>query len=429
MAKKENNRIEDLPSSRVMSEQLAATRLFRGVADCALKLGVGGEAARKIVEGADEILARAEIVGLPDRFNAAFSKRGWIATSSMPTDAIRNALRHHEEGNDEAAETAIIEGMTSQVIDLAIMQSKRFSQVHGRFDQLREALALTEEERYWSAVPLILIACDGLASEKLGKSPFSKDEPPLALFDSMVGHATGLPVLIAQASATIKVSSDEILSLPQRHGILHGRSLGYANRAVCFKAWMLLMAIVDWAADKEDEDTRRKTDETRRSTNWRDLATALAENHSTDLAIRNFKDRQWPCPLEADLAEDEPPFIFRDFLSGWSSGNYGRMAKHTLYVLQTTSIKKAAGELRSLYGGIELASFEILSVTQTAVSRAEARVRMSGRNWVREIHGEFLVVTLRLQENGSPALPSDSGSWQIQPRFILDFSNNKRIDI
>lgn len=426
MTKKKNERIEDLPSRRAVSKQLASAQLLRGVADFALKLGIGGEVARNLVKGANEILAQADILSLPDRFNTAFSKHGWIATSSMPSNAARNALHHHDTGNDEAAEAAILTGLTSQVINSAIMKSKGLSQVRGRFYQLREALTLTEEERYWSAVPLILIACDGLASEKLGFSPFSKDED-LRLFDSIVGHPTALPVLFCQARTSIQKSSDETLSFPLRHGILHGRALGYANRLVCFKAWMLLIAVVDWAADKESEDARCKADETQQSTSWGELATTCAKNRSNDLAIRSFEARHWLGPFNQDLAEDEPPVVFRNFLSGWNTGNYGSMAKCTLYVMRETSIKKAAGELRSLYDGIKLTSFEILSVTQTTVCRAEARVRMSGRNWIREINGEFRVMAFRLQEDGHPALPSDSGTWQIQPRAILDFSNDIKI--
>lgn len=126
----------------------------------------------------------------------AFAERGWIATSSLSADMMRAALERYEEGDEDAAEAIILDWLTPETINLfAITRSKMLGEVHGRWDQLREALALTEEGRYWSAVPLILIACDGFASDVLGTSPFEKNAD-LALFDSMVAHPTSLPAAI-----------------------------------------------------------------------------------------------------------------------------------------------------------------------------------------------------------------------------------------
>ena len=88
-----------------------------------------------------------------------------------------------------------------------------------------------------AAVPLILIACDGFVSGVLGTSPFEKDAD-LSVFDSIVGHPTSLPALIGMLRKGVRKTSDERLDVPLRHGILHGRSLGYANRRVCYKAWI-----------------------------------------------------------------------------------------------------------------------------------------------------------------------------------------------
>ncbi|WP_281827351.1 hypothetical protein [Jannaschia rubra] len=196
MTKKDKS-IADLPSAREISTALPFVNVARGLANLALKAGVGGEKAQRILDSADALLAQSDILNLPDRFNAAFAESGWIATSSLSADTMRAALKRHEEGDDEAAEEVILDWLTPDVINLfAITRSKSFGDVHGRWDQLREALALTEEGRYWSAVPLILIACDGFASDVLGTSPFEKNAD-LALFDSVVGHSTSLPAAVA----------------------------------------------------------------------------------------------------------------------------------------------------------------------------------------------------------------------------------------
>lgn len=244
-----DKKISDLPSNRELSSALPILRAARGAANLALKIGMGGQRAQQIVESADAVLDQSEILTLPDRFNAAFADRGWFATSSLSVDAMRAALASFEEGDLDAADQIILDWLSSDNINLfAITRSKLYGDTTGRWHQLREALALTEEERYWSAVPLILIVCDGFASDILGTSPFEKSAD-LSLFDSMVAHPSSLPAAVGLIKKGVRKSSDEDLSLPMRHGILHGRSLGYANRLVCGKAWFLMIALVDWAKD------------------------------------------------------------------------------------------------------------------------------------------------------------------------------------
>lgn len=425
MTKKDKS-IVDLPSAREISTGLPFVKVARGLANLALKAGVGGEKAQRILDSADALLAQSDILSLPDRFNAAFAESGWIATSSLSADTMRAALKLHEEGDDEAAEEVILDWLTPDVINLfAITRSKSFGDVHGRWDQLREALALTEEGRYWSAVPLILIACDGFASDVLGNSPFEKNAD-LALFDSVVGHPTSLPAAVARVTKGVRKSSDEPLSLPLRHGILHGRSLGYANRIVCGKAWMLMIALVDWAVDKREEETRRAKDEARRATSWRDLGESLEKNRADKEQIEAFTRRQWDGPFDSDLADDEPPLAFREFLSGWKTKNFGLMAKRAVNI----TLQKhghLAGRMRSDAEHIQLTDFEIISVIQTTVARAEARVRMSGQTLKGDVGGEFMILAFRHTPEGNVAMPTDPGAWQVQQGCIFDLMHERTI--
>lgn len=425
MTKKDKS-IADLPSAREMSTALPFAKVARGLANLALKAGVGGERAQRILDSADELLAQSDILDLPDRFNAAFAESGWIATSSLSADTMRAALKRHEEGDDQAAEAVILDWLTPEIVNLfAITRSKSFGDVHGRWDQLREALALTEEGRYWSAVPLILIACDGFASDVLGTSPFEKNAD-LALFDSVVGHPTSLPAAVARVTKGVRKSSDEPLSLPLRHGILHGRSLGYANRTVCGKAWMLMIALVDWAVDKREEETRQAKDVARRATSWRDLGKSLKKNRADKEQIEAFNRRQWVGPFDSDLADDEPAFAFREFLHGWKTKNFGLMAKRAVNITQQKH-GHLAGRMRSDAEHIRLTDFEIISVSQTTVARAEARVRMSGQTLKGDVGGEFMILAFRHTPQGNIAMPTDPGAWQVQQGCIFDLMHERTI--
>jgi len=426
--RKKSGRIADLPSARELSGPLPVVRAVRGLANLALKTGLGGEKAKRIVESAGQLLSQADLLDLPDRFNAAFGDCGWIATSSLSVDVMRAALESHEAGDTDAAEAIILDWvLKSDTINLfAISRSKLFGDAHGRWHQLREALALTEEGRYWSAVPLILIASDGFASDVLGTSPFEKNAD-LSLFDSMVAHPTALPAMVARMTTGVRKSSDDPLSLPLRHGVLHGRSLGYANRTVCGKAWMLMIAFVDWAADKRDEEARRAKEEARKSTDWRSLSASLQKNQADKRAIEAFIARRWDGPFDAELNESDPPFAFHEFLAGWKARNFGLMAKRAVNITQQKH-GHLAGRMRADAEHVELTAFEILSVEQTTVARAEARVFMRGHTLKGEVEGEFAILTFRHTADGDVAMPNDEGVWHVQQGCVFDLMHQRTVE-
>lgn len=422
---KKSDRIADLPSTREVSDFLPAVRALRGLANLALKTGLGGEKAKRIVESANELLSQADILDLPDRFNAAFGDRGWIATSSLSVEVMRTALERHEAGDMDAAEAIILNWvlMPDTINLFAITRSKSFNVAKDRWHQLREALALTQEDRYWSAVPLILLASDGFASDVLGTSPFEKNAD-LSLFDSMVAHPTALPAMIARLTKGVRKSSDDPLLLPLRHGILHGRSLGYANRAVCGKAWMLMIALVDWAADKRDEEARRARSQARNSTDWRAISASIQKNQADKRAIDSFVAKGWDGPFDAGLSENDPPFAFREFLAGWKARNFGLMAKRAVNITQQTQ-GHLAGRMRADTEYVQLTAFEILSVKQTTVARAEARVFMHGRTLMGEVEGEFAILAFRHTVGGDVAMPNDEGVWHVQQGCVFDLMHQR----
>ena len=169
---KKSDRIAGLQSTLELANSPPFIRVARVLANLALKTGLGGEKAMRIVESADQVLSQADILDLPDRFNAAFVDRGWIATSSLSLDVMRAALKSYEAGDTDAGEAIILDWVLMPGTEnlLAIMRSKAFNVAQDRWHQLREALALTQEDRYWYAVPLILLASDGFASDVLGTS-------------------------------------------------------------------------------------------------------------------------------------------------------------------------------------------------------------------------------------------------------------------
>lgn len=426
---KDDDPIGGLPSMRALSSAVSAATALSELAQAAVELGLGGKGVVEILNGAEELLAQSDILKLPDRFNAAFAERGWFATSSMSVEVMRGALKKHDQGETDAGEEILLRWILDPdtLKQFAINRSKRFYDVHGRWHQLQEALALTEEARYWGAVPLILIACDGFASDILGTSPFEKNAD-LSVFDSVVAHPSSLPAAISIITKGVRKTSDDALSLPLRHGILHGRSLGYSNRQTCGKAWMLMVGLVDWARDKNEEEARRRKEAERVSTDMTDLVTLLRKNEEDKAAIRSFVARSWTSSLEQDLNENDPPFAFREFLEAWRCRNFGLMAKRAVNMTRQKE-SQLAGRLRADVELAELVEFEIVSVSQTTVVRAEARVRLVGTARKGKVQGDFLLLAFKHTKEGDIAMPTDQGTWQIQQGCIFDLLHERTIEI
>ncbi len=261
----------------------------------------------------------------------------------------------------------------------------------------------------------------------LGTSPFEKSAD-LTLFDLIVGHPTSLPAAIGRITKAVRSSSDETLSIPFRHGILHGRSLGYANRIVCGKAWLLMIALVDRAADKQGEEVRMADDERRRSASWSDLSGSLRKSRADKEAIEAFVPQHWDGPFEGDFPSEEPPFAFWEFLTGWQSKNYGLMTKRAVNLTQQAH-GRLAGRMHSDAEHVELAKFEILKVELPTVARAEARAHMRGQTLNGEVGGPFQILAFRGTLDGEVAMPADEGNWEVQQKCVFDLMHSRTADL
>jgi hypothetical protein len=426
MAKKDS-KIADNPSIQEMSNLIPFVKLVKLSTGMMKAVGLKDENIESIHETAAEALRQADLLNLPDQFNNAFAENGWIFTGSMSVDVMREALDHHADGDYAAAEETILTWFSEDNINFFVInRSKSFNKATKRRAQLQEALTLTSEERYMAAIPLILIACDGFASEILGTSPFEKDAD-LTSFASIIGHPTSLPALVQKLVKGVRKSSDEELTLPLRHGILHGRSLGYANRLVCYKAWMLMIALVDWAFDKRDEEERRNKQFERESFGLK----AFVEGRSKLIQDRKIMDEfqtiEWDSPSEERLSAESPVFAFKEFLEAWKMKNFGTMAKRAVNITHTP-IRKLAGSIRNDAGLVDLIEYELRSVRQSTVARAEARVFLHGRALSNDVKGEFEILAFWYTPNDEIAMPADQGYWKIQSYCIFDLMNEKTIE-
>ncbi len=420
-------RISHNPSAKRIKEALVIAKVARSVTGFLKTLSITNERIESIHHAADTALSEADIVDLPDRFNDTFSSDGWIATGSMSADTMRHALRLYESGERQAAEDLILSWFDRDRIALcAIQRTKPFNKARNRWDQLQEALSLTFEERYWSAVPLILIACDGFASDVLGNSPFEKDAD-LTAFDSIVGHPHSLQTLIGMITKGVRKSSDNQLSLPLRHGILHGQSLGYANRTVCMKAWLLMIALVDWAHDKRNEAERRFEDQALSDATLGAALTKLRKVEGDKRIMEAHQVRESFGPFGPSVDKNSPEHAILVFLNAWMNENFGVMAERSVN-LSNQSVKKMAGQLRRDAELIKLRDFELRTVRHTTVARADTVAYLKGTTLKGEVEGEYEIVAFRCSANGEIAMPADTGTWRVQEACMYKLLHARAID-
>lgn len=420
---KGGKKISDNPSNEEMNTLLPALDVL---GDFLGMFGVKNEKFEGFKGRVSEIKKQADIIHLPDRFNTAFGDRGWIAVGgALSVDIMKEALDLHEKDKADEAEDVLVGWFTKEHIELfVILRARRFHQAELRDDQLKEALRLFLEERYMAAVPLILIACDGFASDVAPVSPFEKDAD-LSCFDSITGHSTALPALINLLTKGVRKSRDEEVDLPLRHGILHGRSLGYANKKVCAKAWLLMMALVDWAIDKFSEEERKDDYEEKKKLSFEDNIKLYRKVQADKKDLHSFEPYEVVGLPEEPFPTDGPELVVLGFLAGWKAKNYGKMGK---FVVNMTNkpVNKMAGEMRNMAEFVELLDYEVKVIRYSSVARCEVRISARAKTLKKEIEGEFYLMLLRLTSAGDVAMPNDEDCrWVVQQNCIYNIMNEK----
>lgn len=185
---------------------------------------------------------------LPDRFNAAFGECGWIASEDSSVDAMEKALQIKEELDLEAAEQ-FLEDHHNERLEFFLRRFWVLPQIKARYQLISLALEDHKAGRYHASVPVILAQIDGITFDLVSKSFYEtgkKKTKHLQAKETIVGDPTGLAHLAALLSQGRSATTANPTELPYRHGVLHGRDLGYANRRNSTKAFSALLALRPW---------------------------------------------------------------------------------------------------------------------------------------------------------------------------------------
>jgi hypothetical protein len=236
--------------------------------------------------------------------------------------------------------------------------------------------------RYYACIPIILMMIDGVVND-IENRGFFAEGTDLTAWDSIAAHSSGLREIAKLLNKNRIKTTSEKITMPYRHGILHGRDLNYANKTVAAKLWAVLLAIRDWAGALK-EGKKNPPPEKPEPTFMENINSILdtLEKHNENKKRHdelNQKMKKWkPRKIEpvtdspeSGCAEDYLPYSPERevviFVENWAKENYGRMAGQIMqYGGLHTPINKLAGQIRKVFEDKRLINYRIAHIYDLA---------------------------------------------------------------
>jgi hypothetical protein len=364
-----------------------------------------------------ELKEQSQILLLPDRFNEIFASSGWIAYESMSLEVMKKAIETFEVHDMEAAEDYLASTYDADTLKWGISRFNGHAEFRKRMRLVELAKVDYLAERYHACIPLLLSLMDGLANDVSRHVGLFADNADLTAWDCIAAHESGLQVLVALMTKGRGKTNEESISVPFRHGILHGRELAFDNRIVAAKTWAAFFAIRDWAGALAEG---KKTLTPKQEPTWSELLQSLNKTQETKRLLDVWKPREkedfayLPCDgLSPSLPENSPERMVTEFMENWRLGRFAPLADSLSHTYDMAMGKKA-GEAKQDFGKYKVVSFQIVDVEDRtpAYSTVTIRATFSAENNVFE---EELKVSAGYQDGkGLPMCRLESGGkWAL----------------
>ncbi|MDF1597743.1 MAG: hypothetical protein P1T08_16810 [Acidimicrobiia bacterium] len=227
-------------------------------------LGAPADSLDRMLAASDEL--RSLVTGY-QRW-APLSQIGWAITDLATPQVYDQAAELLDAGKQRTAEEVLedywnepgrLESAALRVLRVAIYSETRIQVGQRRHELVELAVADHRAERYHASVPVALAQAEGMVRDVIDSSPFLN---PNRLSDdvSSSGHPDILQPIFESSRATMKRTVLDVSGVfPPRHGVLHGRDLGYDNRRNSTKA---LIALTELATFCQAQLVRAEKDGT-----------------------------------------------------------------------------------------------------------------------------------------------------------------------
>lgn len=432
----DNDRIENNPSYKKFKKDLEGAEAIHNVAKFFSFFGLKNKSLDEAFSTLPDMKKQLELLSKsPDKFNDHYAQRGWIAHESMNSDLMLTSIELADKGLIDVAEQELINYYSSDKIQWLLHQLKGVEAFSNRYNFFLLAYEDTLAERYHAVVPVLLMMIDGAVNDIDKGKGFFADKTNLTAWDSIAAHSSGLTALKEVFSDGRHKTTKEEITLPYRHGILHGRDLGYANKTVTAKCWAALFAIKDWAyAVKQGkkippppEPELSFTESLSQLKNsLTDYAESKKRNDLVGKKVEAWKARQ--LNIGSDILEKGLSTDYKDytpeqeairFAEYWTKGNFGAISKQVHQFSKTPINEKLeAGKTRKIFEGKKLLDYKIVKVVDCSPAITEVTLAMTIEHDNKQHNKE---ITLRFIYDGPKGEILIFGDTGGQWRFIENF--------
>ncbi len=432
----DKERIEDNPSYKKFKEELEGAEALRKVTKFFSFFGLKDKGLNEAFSALPDIKNQMELLSKsPDKFNDHFAKRGWIAHESMNSDLMLSSIELADKGLIEVAEIELIDYYSSDKLKWLIHQLKGIEAFSIRYKFFLSAYEDTLAGRFHAVVPVLLMMIDGAVNDIDKGKGFFADNTNLTAWDSIAAHSTGLTALKEVFTDGRNKTIKEEIDLPYRHGILHGRDLGYANKIVTAKCWAALFAIKDWAnavkqGKKEPPPPEPKLSFTESLLQLKNTLNDYSESKKRN-EIVNKKVEKWRArqlSIGVDIPEKGKSTDYDDFtpeqeaikfLEYWIKKNFGAITKQIhQFSEKPISEKKEAGKIRKVFEGKELVDYKIINVHDCSPAITEVTLSTTFEYKDKRHDKQFVMRFIYKGDKGDILIFGDKGG---QWRFIENF--------
>lgn len=372
---------KDLPSIKNFDRDIPPLKTILKLNKFLTFFGLGSKNIKDLELQFDQLLKqKEELEEYPTKFNRYFSDDGWIAHDLLNFELIKSTVDLYEENKFNEAKQLLFDYYQPEKIENRLIYIKHIPEFQIRFNFIENALDDYNSGRYYSCIPLLIMVIDGVVNDVLQKG-FHAQNIDLNVWDSITATDTGIQIIKDIFQRSRQKTTTNKITLPFRHGILHGRDLGYDNHEVACKCWAFLFVIRDWIISKKSENSRlEKFQEQNKAVSWKELFQQINELELTKKAIKEWKPReisgQYINLLNYDkkAENDLPEATILIYLEYWKNKNYGMMARlHS--ALWTDNYKKYAGEIREEYDTKNLLDYQIVKIIDESPSITEILVK------------------------------------------------------
>ncbi len=376
--------IENNPSFTSLKKELKIAKYSRYLIPLLRLLGADTSKAEDALKNIPEIEKELDILSkLPDKFNDIFSDQGWILSETLSIETAKEAVNIYESIGYKEAESILVSYYSPEWVEKHLVYLKYLPEFPERYTLAEKALNDYKCGRYYASILLILTIIDGWVNQlniiEFQRKGFFDKDTQLVAWDSITAHTKGLVKLQEVFSKSRNKTRSEEITIPYRHGILHGMDLGYDNVIVAAKCWAALFAVRDWVLKARKGELRepncQKVEKKSLQHSIEELKRIIDEKKS----LESWQPRilvvgkDLPCCGKSDeYIINTPERKLIEFFEYWKEKNYGFMAK-----CYAPMFGKKPIDIRHEYFSKSLLSFKLIEIIDKTSFMTDIIVKVS----------------------------------------------------